>query len=119
MAAYTVVQLKDLTSVAAVATWSDDKILVYQQMAENVLSGLNMDTTMSGYSLMYPSAVLAVFDWLADNPTALRAKSQGKVSKTFSDILPPGVRAIVDQYVKGSSGSFGPANFERTDVGLR
>jgi len=120
MAVYTVAELKDRTSVPSVANWSDDKILLYQSMAESIIDGLNPDTTMNGYGTAYDSSVVFVFDWLAENPTGKRAQSKGKVSQQFSfDDLPFGAQAAMRVYVNGSTGFMSGATFSRKDIGRR
>lgn len=118
MATYTVAQLKDLTCVADVARWSDDKILMFQASAEHILNSLDMDITMPGYSEAYNSTVMRAFDWLADNPTGLKSTGRGKVAKTFSEVLPDTVLAPLIKYIEGANGSMSPAEFKRNDIGL-
>jgi len=120
MATYTATELKDYTSVPAVKSWSDDKILLFQQTAESILTNLDLDTTQDGYGDAYNSAVVALFDWLADNPTSLKSSTQGRVSKDFTiDDLPATVSMLLKKYTGGSQGTFSPAHFSRKDIGLR
>lgn len=119
MATYTVAQLKDLTSVSAVAQWSDDKILLFQSTAETILDNLDTDTTIEGYADAYAVTVMRAFDWLADNPTGLKQAGRGKVSKTYSEILPASVTAPLKKYIDGAAGSFSPIKLQRKDIGLR
>ena len=120
MATYTVAELQDYTSVAAVDNWSDDKILLYQSMAESILDGLNMNTTMSGYSTAYNSAVVLVFDWLAENPAGLRSSRKGKVNKAFEiDNLPGTVQRLLKKFIEGSQGTLTGVQMQRRDIGLR
>jgi hypothetical protein len=120
MATYTADELKDLTSVTAVSTFSDTKILLYQSMAEAQLTALNMDSSIAGYSDAYAGAVVLFFDAIAENPTGLRSFSQGKVSKAFSvDDLPLPVANLVRPYISGSDGTMAGAAFQRNDIGLR
>ena len=120
MATYTWEELKDLSSVSAVEQWSEDKCLLYQTTAETILSNLNMDMTMSGYSTAYNSAVIHLFDWIASNPTGLRSTRKGKVSNVFTvDDLPPVVAQIVKPFIESDSGTLTPAVLSRRDIGLR
>jgi hypothetical protein len=120
MATYTADDLKDLTSVSAVSTFSDTKILLYQSMAEATLSALNMDSSIAGYAEAYSGAVVLLFDAIAENPTGLRSLSQGRVSKSFSiDDLPGPVANLVRPYIAGSGGTMAGAVFQRSDIGLR
>ncbi len=119
MATYTVAQLKDYTSVKTVSGWSDDKILLYQGMAETILSSLDLDTTSTGYSDAYNRAVVAVFDWLADNPTGLQSLSAGKVTKDYKDVLPGHIKLILKRALEGEDGFLNPTALERKDIGLR
>jgi hypothetical protein len=119
MATYTVAQIKDLSTVKAISGWSDDKILLFQSSAELILDGLDADKAMSGYLNAYAVTVMRAFDWLASNPTGLKQSGRGKVSETYSDVLPNSVLAPMQKYIDGSNGSFSPAKFMRKDIGLR
>lgn len=118
MAQYTYTELQALTSVAKVATWDETKILVYQETAEAILSGLGMDTSMSGYSTAFKKATLFLFDLIAENPIGLKSKRVGKVSMTFDD-LPLIVKKLVEPFVTGADGTLTPAKMERMDIGRR
>lgn len=120
MGMYTANELKGLTSVAAVSTFSDAKILLYASTAEAMLTALNMDSSIAGYSDAYAGAAVLLFDSIAENPTGLLSSSQGKVSKTFSvDDLPVPVASLVRPYMSGSGGVMTGASFQRNDIGLR
>ena len=120
MAAYTWAQLKDLTSVPAVATFSEAKCLLYQATSEAILSGLNLDSSIAGYSDAYAGAVMLLFDTIAENPTGLRASSAGKVSKQFMvDDLPGPVQILVRPYISGEGGTLSGASMQRNDMGMR
>jgi hypothetical protein len=122
MAKYTADDLKDLTSVQAVGTWSDAKILLKQDAAETILAGLGLNSSAASYATAYPAAVVMVFDWLAANPEALANVSQGKVSKGFNlkDLPGPVQLCLKDCMLGGeySSGIVG-AKLQRSDIGLR
>jgi hypothetical protein len=119
MATYTWAQLKAMTSVPEVATWSEDKALLYQSMAESMLASLDLDTSMSGYTAAYNAAVIMLFDFMADNPTGLKSVSRGKVSKNFADALPPAVTMLLRSYIAGANGTLTGAKLARKDIGLR
>jgi hypothetical protein len=121
MATYTAEQLKEFTSVPAVSTWSDEKILHIQARSEAILVGKCLDDSLPGYAEAYVEAVLAVFDWLADNPTSRRSDSQGKVSRQFSNTLPEGIMELISPYIMGGKGGAGiiGAQLQRSDIGLR
>jgi hypothetical protein len=122
MATYTVTQLKDLTSIPKVSIFSDAKILMYQTIAERWLEGLNIDTSVQGYSTdTYNAAVLLLFDYIAENPTGLQSESQGRVSKTYSrEDLPAPVANLLAPYIGGEKGGvIAGAPFVRNDIGLR
>jgi hypothetical protein len=120
MAKYTWAELKDLTSVPSVATFSEAKCTVYQATAEAILAGLNLNTSIAGYSDAYAGAVILLFDTIAENPTGLRASSAGKVSKTFSvDDLPGSVQILVRPYISGEGGTLAGASMQRNDMGMR
>jgi uncharacterized lipoprotein YmbA len=117
---YTWAQLKEYTSVAVVANWTEDKALLYQSTAETILASLDLDTTVAGYTSAYNQAVILLFDWLAENPTGNKSRSMGKVSKNFStDDLPGMVKKLLAKYMTGESGTFTGAKFTRKDIGLR
>jgi hypothetical protein len=120
MATYSVTEMRDLTSVAAVANWSEAKVLLYQATAESLLSSLQLDTTVAGYEGAYSGALVMLFDSLAENPTGRKSRSEGKVSTAFAaEDLPPSVRQILRPYLIGPGGSFAGASFRRRDIGLR
>jgi hypothetical protein len=121
MATYTVAELKDLSSVSDVTggKWSDDRILLLQSTAESILESMDLDVTATGYAAAYDNAVVMIFDWLADNPTGLKQVGRGKVSKTFSDILPAHIIALLRKFMDGASGNFVGADIRRKDIGLR
>ena len=116
---YTATQIKDLTSVSAVAGWSDDKILLIQTSAESILAGLDADSSISGYTEAFNASVIHIFDWIADNPTMLKSTGRGKVSKVFMESLPLPVQLIMKKYVDGSTGNLAPSKLARKDIGLR
>lgn len=118
MATYTADQLKDYTSVPAVPNWSDDKILLYQSMAETMLDSLELDESRPGYSTAYNTALVAIFDWMADNPTGLKAITKGKVQKTFMESMPPIAQQILKPYLAEYEG-FEGASLVRSDIGRR
>ena len=121
MATFTVAQIKDLTSIPKVSTFKDVKIMMYQTMAEQWLEGLNINTSIEGYSTdIYDAAVLLLFDFIVENPTGLQAESQGKVSKTYTrDSLPAPVANLLAPYIGGSKGGvLTGAPFARNDIGL-
>ena len=119
MPTYTVAELKDQTSVIAVNTWSDTKILLYQTTAESILDSLDLDTSASNYSTAYTTSVQLLFDWLAENPIALKSVSKGKISKDFYAELPITVRSVLKKSIEGESGTLSPAPLARRDIGLR
>ena len=119
MATYTAEQLKTLTSVGTVAQMVDEKIILFQSTAESILNSLDMDASMTGYQDAYKTMVVSVFDWLADNPTALRSSGKGKQSKTFSEMLPPSVMVIAKKFIEGAGGMLVGAPLHRSDIGLR
>jgi hypothetical protein len=120
MATYTAVQIKDFTSVPAVAAWSNDKILLYQSTAEAILTSLDLDTTVTGYTFAYNSAVIFLFNILAENPTGLQASSRGKVSQTFTiDSLPYVLKTMLMPFIKGTGSAIQTTQFKRRDMGLR
>jgi hypothetical protein len=119
MATYTWAQLKDYTSVPAVANFSEGKCMLYQATAEAILAGLNLNSTLSGYTDAYNGAVLLLFDVLAENPTGLRSSSQGKVSKQFTvDDLPGPVQVLIRPFISGEGGTLAGASMQRNDIGL-
>jgi hypothetical protein len=118
---YTVAQLRDLTSVPKVSIFSDAKVLLYQTIASSWLDGLNIDTSIEGYSTnIYNSALILLFDFIAENPTGLQSESQGRVSKTYSrDDLPAAVSNLLGPYISGKKGGgLVGAPFARNDIGL-
>lgn len=118
MATYTVAELKDLTSVKTVSTWSDAKILLYQSTAESLLGVMGLDSSMDGYAEMYNSAIIHLFDWFADNPTNLSSMRAGKAAKGWFDGLPPMIRTILQPYIDGAEGTFTGAVIQRSEIGL-
>jgi len=118
MATYTAAQLQSYTSVPSVASWEDAKILIYQTMAESILTSLDLDTGVTGYTDAYNSAVILLFDWLALNPAGARSIGKGKVRYTFDD-LPVTVRVMLQRAMDGESGTLVPAVLERRDIGRR
>lgn len=120
MATYTWEELKDYTSVPAVSGFSEAKCMLYQTMAEAFLDSLSLDSAITGYANAYNSAVIIVFDMLAENPTCLQSFTQGKVSKDFVyDGLPSILRILLKKYISGANGNISGAPFSRMDIGLR
>lgn len=120
MPTYTVAEIKERTSVPAVANMTDARILLYQTTAERILGGLDLDTAMTGYSDAYNAAVILLIDWIAENPRGDRAKSAGKVSTQYTvDNLPGPASSLLIPYQRGSRGALSGAAFERKDIGLR
>jgi len=118
MATYTAEELQSYTSIPGVPNWEDEKVLLYQTMAESILTSLDLDTSVEGYANAYNSAVILLFDWLAQNPTGLTAKTMGKVSYKFND-LPITVQMILKRAIEGEDQSLEAANLERMDIGRR
>ncbi len=122
MAVYTATQIRAYTSVPEVKTWDDDtKVLLYQTMAEAVLSGLSLDTSVDGYTDAYNASVILLIDWLAQNPTGMKEMQKGKVKFIFDD-LPFTVQAILRKAIEGSgddSGGLESTDIERMDIGRR
>jgi len=119
MATYSWAELKDLTSVKAVSSWSEAKCLLFQSHAENILTSLDLDTTMEGYSSMYSSAVMLLFDWIAENPSSVKTYSRGKVSVNFLESIPAPLQTLLKAYKQGNAGTFSPAVMARQDIGLK
>jgi hypothetical protein len=120
MATYTVDELKDFTSIPSVSNFSDAKILLYQTMAEAVLTSLSLNTSKAGYLPAYQTAVLILFDMLAENPTCLSSMTEGKVEKDFIlDDFPMILKTLLTPYREDSSGVLTGVPFARNDIGLR
>ena len=117
MATYTVAELKARTGVPIVASLGDTRILMLQTQAESILSSLDLDTSVSGYSDAFSSALIYLFDWLAGMPAGAKEFQEGKTRTTAYDNLPPQVTSILRKYISGDQGIMG-APLERNDIGL-
>lgn len=119
MAVYTAAQIKELSSLAKVSTLSDDRILLYQAAAESILNSMNLDSNMPGYQAAYNTAIIFIFDHIAENPTGLKTLSEGKVAKSFGVDLPSVVVNLIKPFIQGQQGQLQGARLRRKDIGLR
>lgn len=118
MATYTAEELKTYTGIPEVQNWEDSKILLYQSIAESMLTSMDLDTSGTGYSAAYNGAVVMIFDWLSANPGLLQSSSRGKVAKNFYDQLPVSIQLLLKPYIDGSNGALTGAKIVRKDIGL-
>ena len=120
MSIYTVSEIKELTSVPKVNTWVDDKCTKYITMAEIAIDNLELDTSLAGYTDAYSSAVLLMFDFLAENPTGRLSSTIGKTRVQYAKSLPLPVQNVLSKFLTGAEGSYlAGAKLDRNDIGIR
>lgn len=99
-----VADIKSKTTQERVLSLSDTQIQGVLDITERILIGLGLNTDASGYTTVFNTAQLALFDWHVTNPNSLRSIQQGRYTQLFSLGIPTTVLTVLASIRRASFG---------------